>query len=652
MVTLEGLVFDNLSLKALPIDERQGSEIRQVARACYSRVSPTPLKNPRLVAVSQPALQLLDLDESQTARPEFLEVMAGNTILPGMDTAAHCYCGHQFGNFAGQLGDGAVIYLGEVVNAAGARWEVQLKGAGLTPFSRTADGRKVQRSSVREFLGSEAMHNLGIPTTRAGSLVTSDTMIVRDPLYSGNAIEERASTVLRIAPTFFRFGSFEVFNQSDLKTGRSGPSAGRGLEHTMLPQMLDHIICTFFPAIWRAPAGSLREVTDSRQDMYMEFYEEVCKRTAQLVAGWQCVGFCHGVLNTDNMSILGLTIDYGPYGFMDRYDPEFVPNQSDDTGRYRYEEQPAACYWNCEKLAEALKAVLSRGRALSWLQSNFYLEFQRSYMRTMRHKLGLLQLERDSDEQLVQDLLQTMHETGADFTNTFCWLVEVSLPKASSGQSNPIALEDGQSSAPEQNGAGPSSSGGTAETGGFLEHILGSLASSDELAEAAAPGMPTQQLRVLMQFSHNESLLAALGASKELLQRESRRLQRFEELQKVSAAEKASKDEQRWRAWLSRYRERLQLEVDAGATATARVDAMNSVNPRYVLRNWIAQNAITMAEKGDYSEVERVLRLLEQPFSDDAAQEGGTAVQSSERSLQYDGPVPQWAKRSCVSCSS
>jgi uncharacterized protein YdiU (UPF0061 family) len=314
MTTLEKLNFDNLVLRVLPIDTVKENYVRTVNGACFSLVKPTPVDDPEMVAFSLPALELLDLDEEQAKRKVMAEYFSGNELLPGSETAAHCYCGHQFGNFAGQLGDGAAIYLGEVINKKQERWEIQLKGAGLTPFSRTADGRKVLRSTIREFLCSEAMHHLGIPTTRAGTCVTSNTKVIRDIFYSGNPIHEKATVVLRIAPSFIRFGSFEIFKTMDPQTGRRGPSLGR---RDMLETLTQYVIKTIYPQIWESFSGDL-------ENAYLEFYKEVVLRTARLVAKWQSVGWCHGVLNTDNMSIVGVTIDYGPYGFMDAFDPGYI----------------------------------------------------------------------------------------------------------------------------------------------------------------------------------------------------------------------------------------------------------------------------------------------------------------------------------------
>jgi uncharacterized protein YdiU (UPF0061 family) len=238
--------------------------------------------------------------------------------MPGSERAAHCYCGHQFGSFAGQLGDGAAIYLGEVLASSGRRWEIQLKGAGRTPYSRTADGRKVLRSSLREFLCSEAMHALRVPTTRAGSCLVSDSTVMRDIHYDGRPRAERCAVVLRIAHTFLRFGSFQICNARDPETGASGPSPGR---HDITAKLYDYVCETFYPEICE------RNEAD-KQLRNEQAFEEIVRRTARLVALWQSYGFVHGVLNTDNMSIVGLTIDYGPYGFLDRYDPDFIFNAS------------------------------------------------------------------------------------------------------------------------------------------------------------------------------------------------------------------------------------------------------------------------------------------------------------------------------------
>ncbi|KAJ7382048.1 hypothetical protein OS493_037462 [Desmophyllum pertusum] len=323
MATLETLNFDNVALRSLPIDKETQNVVRQVEAACFTLVEPTAVENPTLVAYSADALSLLDLPQSEVSRPEFVQYTSGNKLLPGSQTAAHCYCGHQQGYFSGQLGDGAAMYLGEVINSKEERWEIHLKGTGLTPFSNHRDGRKVLRSSIREFLCSEAMFHLGIPTTRAGCCVTSDTLVGRDQHYTGTTTKERASlsdeSLLNSHANPVRFGSFEIFKTADPMTGYPGPSAGRV---DILHQLLGYTIKNFFPQIYSRDFQSLEEC-------YLAFYKELTLLTAHLVADWQCVGFCHGVLNSDNMSIIGVTIDYGPYGFLDYYDPNYLSQSSD-----------------------------------------------------------------------------------------------------------------------------------------------------------------------------------------------------------------------------------------------------------------------------------------------------------------------------------
>ena len=230
------------------------------------------------------------------------------------------------GHFSGQLGDGATMYLGEIITSKNERVEIQFKGAGQTPYSRRADGRKVLRSSIREFLCSEANHYLGVPTTRAGTIVTSDTKVERDIFYDGNAIQERATIITRLAHSFIRFGSFEIAKGTDSITGRKGPSAGK---HAIVQQLLDYVVNTFY--------ADVTANCSTPEEKYLAFFRELTRRTAVMVARWQTVGFCHGVMNTDNMSILGITIDYGPYGYMEAFDPEYICNGSDNEGRYRYE---------------------------------------------------------------------------------------------------------------------------------------------------------------------------------------------------------------------------------------------------------------------------------------------------------------------------
>src|SRR5512138_1400843 len=297
------LHFDNAQLRELPGDPETGPRLRQVA-AAWSRVAPTPVAAPALLAHSREVAADLGLSEAQVHAPGF----------------AASFGGHQFGHWAGQLGDGRAITLGEAVNADGARMELQLKGAGPTPYSRSADGRAVLRSSVREFLCSEAMHHLGVPTTRALSLVGTGEPVVRDMFYDGHPRAEPGAIVCRVAPSFVRFGNFQIL-EPELKT-----------------QLADHVIRHHYPGL-----------------SYSEFFEEVCRRTALLMVDWMRLGFVHGVMNTDNLSILGVTIDYGPYGWLEGYDPQWTPNTTDLPGRrYCYGNQPQIALWNLTRLAEAL----------------------------------------------------------------------------------------------------------------------------------------------------------------------------------------------------------------------------------------------------------------------------------------------------------
>ncbi|XP_022088575.1 selenoprotein O-like isoform X2 [Acanthaster planci] len=561
-----------------------------------------------MVAVSLPALHLLDLDEKECDRSEFAQYFSGNKLLPGAEVAAHCYCGHQFGYFSGQLGDGAAMYLGEVINSAGERWEIQLKGAGPTPYSRQSDGRKVLRSTIREFLCSEAMHHLGIPSTRAGSCVTSDTKIVRDVFYSGNPIRERVTLVLRIAPTFFRFGSFEIFKPVDRMTGRGGPSVGR---KDVLEQMLEYVIKTFFPEIYE-------QQKDNAQERYLAFYREVIKLTAQLVARWQCVGFCHGVLNTDNMSILGLTIDYGPYGFLDAYNPDHICNTSDDGGRYTYIKQPAICRWNLEKFAEAIQMALPVD--LSKAELGLYdEEFDKCYMRQMRNKLGLLRKELPEDKALVESFLDTMLQTQADFTNSFRCLSRLRLP----------GFPDSETSGDNDDAV--------------MMYLLAQCSTAEEMKKSMTPRMDARELQMMMMLMQmNPDLLAQLGGGHRRLIQELERMEKAKEMKNLTQEEKTKTDRAKWEAWLDSYRKRLIKETEGLDSESAlgefnqkRVKTMNASNPRFILRNYIAQNAIEAAEKGDFTEVQRVLKLLETPYSD-TVDLGSLATKQSTSSATTD----------------
>ncbi|HNR92650.1 MAG TPA: YdiU family protein, partial [Dokdonella sp.] len=326
--------FDNSFLAELPADAETGPRLRDV-HAAWSSVTPTPVAAPRLIAHAREVAALLGLDEAEVADPRFAAVFAGNALYPGMQTYATAYGGHQFGHWAGQLGDGRVIGLGEAIGGDGRRWELQLKGAGPTPFSRRADGRAVLRSSIREFLCSEAMHHLGVPTTRALCLVGTGEMVERDMFYDGHPRDEPGAVVCRVAPSFIRFGHFEL------------PTARGDID--LLRAFADFTIRHHYPHI--GGEGETR---------LGDWFGEICERTARMVAAWMRVGFVHGVMNTDNLSILGLTLDYGPYGWIDDYDPEWTPNTTDrHHGRYRFGQQPRIAHWNLACLAHALSPLFA-----------------------------------------------------------------------------------------------------------------------------------------------------------------------------------------------------------------------------------------------------------------------------------------------------
>lgn len=634
MATFETLKFDNLLLRSLPIDSNEDNYVRTVSGACMSRVPLEPLEKPTMVAYSLSAAELLDISKDQLERQEAAEYMSGSIHLPGAELASHCYCGHQFGYFAGQLGDGAVKYLGEVLNRKGERWEIQLKGAGPTPYSRDADGRKVLRSSIREFLCSEAMHHLGIPTTRAMTCVTSESQVVRDIYYDGHPIMEKCTVVSRIAPTFLRFGSYEIFKPLDPLTGRVGPSVGQS---ELLIKMLHYTISTFYKDIYST-------FSENPSKMYGEFFREVVKKTAYLVAEWQCVGFCHGVLNTDNMSIVGLTIDYGPYGFMDNFNPQHICNLSDDGGRYSYNNQPRICAWNLNKFAEALKPVLPLEESQSILEATFSTEYNRCYLDKMRRKLGLIKKELTEDRDLITNFFNAMEVTGADFTNCFRVLSKASMPGCSDFEESIADVK---------------------------EKLLNECCSVDELLLIFKPTMDDSHIKAFVSLlSQHPEIMEQLGKSAMAINQELERRKKFEEIKKLSPEEKRKKDEETWDAWLDEYKQRLYLETegidDVEHLNQDKVKIMNSTNPKFVLRNHIAQVAIEAAEKGDYSEVRKVLEILENPFNEelpDSPKEHSSTHSSKSGEIEsdaesqritrrYDAPPPQWARCLKVSCSS
>ena len=383
---------------ALPSDSAQARPARAAALqwrnsfarldpAFFTRLLPTPLPAPYWVGRSQQVAAALGLDSGWMASAKALDAFTGNSVLPGSEPLASVYSGHQFGQWAGQLGDGRAILLGEVETTRGGALEIQLKGAGLTPYSRMGDGRAVLRSSIREFLCSEAMHGLGIPTTRALCVTGSDAPVRREQV-------ESAAVVTRVAPSFVRFGHFEHFSYSG--------------QNERLRQLADYVIDKFYPQC----RG------DARFDgnPYAALLEAVSERTARMVAQWQAVGFCHGVMNTDNMSILGLTIDYGPFQFLDAFDPGHICNHSDTQGRYAFSRQPNIAYWNLFCLGQSLLPLIGpQELALAALES-YKAAFPALFQTHMTAKLGLGDAPGENDRELIESVLQLLARDRVDYT--------------------------------------------------------------------------------------------------------------------------------------------------------------------------------------------------------------------------------------------
>jgi len=585
------LKFDNSFVRELPGDPDPSNRRRQVTGAAYSRVAPTPVGEPRLLAYSREVAELLALSEADCNDPEFAEIFAGNRFAAGMEGYAACYGGHQFGTWAGQLGDGRAISLGEVVvetprahdaragdrrrdgsgtttaqqarEARSERWELQLKGAGLTPYSRTADGRAVLRSSVREFLCSEAMYHLGVPTTRALSLVETGERVVRDMFYDGHPRAEPGAVVCRVAPSFLRFGNFEIL------TARA--------EHELLRRLADYAIATHFPELvgssttpsgspsTPAPGSASTAVPGSHpwpgplsRDTYVRWFDEVCRRTAVMITHWMRVGFVHGVMNTDNMSILGLTIDYGPYGWLEDYDPDWTPNTTDATGRrYRYGYQPMIALWNLSRFGGALMPLVGGPKELEAVLESCQRDLERQQSEMLSEKLGL-DPGRNEDG-LADELPALLQLAETDVTIFYRNLADLDVDAAL---------------------AGPATAG-------------------------------------------DEAIMAPL-------------------MDAYYAPEKLGADDRtRVAAWLRRYAACVRAE---GLPDGLRRERMNAVNPKYVLRNYLAQLAIDQAEQGDPSLIHELLDVLRAPYTDQPGKDAFAAKR------------PEWARHrpgcSMLSCSS
>jgi uncharacterized protein YdiU (UPF0061 family) len=526
---LDDLTFDNRFVEQLPADTEVGNACRQVIGACYSHVKPTPVQDPKTIIVAREVADLLDLSEDVCISEEFTHIFAGNRLAKGMQPYAMCYGGHQFGQWAGQLGDGRAINLGEAVNTKNEHWALQLKGAGKTPYSRQSDGLAVLRSSVREFICSEAMYHLGVPTTRALSLVLTGEKVWRDMFYDGNGAYESGAIVCRVAPSFTRFGNFQILSS-------------RG-DAPLLKQLVDFTIRTDFP-----------ELGDPSEEVYLNWFSQVCLLTAQMVVHWQRVGFVHGVMNTDNMSILGLTIDYGPYGWLEDFDFKWTPNTTDsELKRYCFGNQPKMAFWNLAQLANAIYPLIGNVKALqSTLNENYTQHFQQGWQSMMVEKLGLPDFQADTDDDLLSALTHLLQLTQTDMTLFYRQLAKVDFS---------------------------------------VEFEALDLSLLDE-AYYTPDSLDNQYKKVRL-------------------------------------------------AWLEKYYSRLR---DARVNEVDRISRMNAVNPLYVPRNYLLQNAIDDANKGHYEEIHQLLEVFRTPY------------QENSQWTKYSQKRPAWANEkagcSMLSCSS
>ena len=512
--------------KVLPADpDLSRTERREVKNACFSFIEPKKPSNPSLLHVSKSMLTNIGLSETDSSTELFKDIFSGSSILDGTKPYSMCYGGHQFGHWAGQLGDGRAINLAEVVHDD-QRWALQLKGAGPTPYSRGADGFAVLRSSIREHLCSEAMYHLGVPTTRSLSLMLTGDQVLRDVMYDGNPAHEKGAVVCRVAPSFIRFGNFQIFaSRQDYKN---------------LKILTDYTIEHFFP-----------EIESGTKEGYIQFFKEVTKRTLKMVVDWQRVGFVHGVMNTDNMSILGLTIDYGPYGWLEDYNPEWTPNTTDRTNRrYRYGNQPGVAQWNLFQLANALHPIIEDGKPLEEILEGYRADFSDQFVAMSRDKLGLA-IAKHADVELIDGLVQLFALSETDMT--------------------------------------------------IFYRLLSKVSKNDN---------PQKAFDTISKAFYN--------------------LDKFQE-----------KNKTQWLGWFEKYTERLQ---DESLTDDERQFKMDLVNPKYVLRNYMAQLAIDAAEKSDYSLIDELHELLKQPYAEQSTME------------KWFAKRPDWARHkigcSMLSCSS
>ncbi len=551
VMELAALRWDNSFSRELPADANTLNQVRQVHGAAYSRVMPTPTEAPTLIAVAAEMLEMLGLDRDIGTDESFVRAMTGNAVIAGSDPHAMCYGGHQFGNWAGQLGDGRAITLGEVLTAADGRQTLQLKGAGPTPYSRTADGLAVLRSSIREFLCSEAMHHLGVPTTRALSVALTGDKVMRDMFYDGRPALEQGAVVCRVAPSFIRFGNFEIF-------------AARG-DIENLRRLADYTITTYFGELLESHGVDSHSVDSTSgvdptsgplsKDVYVDWFAEVARRTVDMIVHWQRVGYVHGVMNTDNMSIHGLTIDYGPYGWLEDYDPGWTPNTTDASmKRYRFGAQPHIASWNLERLANAIYPLVEEVEPLEHALNSYVSRFNETWTQMMAEKLGLVGFDPELDQSLIEGLLDLLPRAETDMTLFFRGLADIDTAS--------------------------------------------SLIADDELL---APLLGAYYLPDQISGDHRRATIA----------------------------------------WLRRYRERI---AASGQPDAARRLAMNSVNPKYVLRNYLAQLAIDDADQGDVALTNELLDVLRKPYNEQPEHE------------RFAAKRPDWARTrpgcSMLSCSS
>jgi uncharacterized protein YdiU (UPF0061 family) len=653
--------FENSYINNLYINKVTNPKTPQTTKGCnFTYVEPTPINNPRLIYLSPLCCEFLKLDLKTMIEnsDESAEYLSGNKLIVSSVPVAQCYVGHQFGILAGQLGDGRAITLGDMLVGDGL-YELQLKGSGLTPYSRFADGRAVLRSSIREFLCSEHLWSLGIPTTRALSLVGSDTTVQRDPLYSGNVIYEQCAVVCRLSPTFLRFGSFEIFLPKDPLSGSMGPS--NGLETEMLPKMLNYLGKFHFNKLYT-------ETCDNLKNFVNKLFLLTTIRSAILAAYWQSYAFCHGVLNTDNMSILGLTIDFGPFGFMEFFDNFYVCNNSDKHGRYAYMKQPEICKWNLNKLSEILKSIVDE-KDLKEIIDNNYDKIYKEYFYTLNnHKLGLF-LSSGEKNELIDNLYMMMENFGFDFTLFFRYLSEINEKEES--------LQN------------------------FISKLTKYSLNYDMKLKKIRPSINETGINKLKDFLDSDPMvLYSYGLEPDFVKTQMNKHTEFEKFKvtypNAEEYEKLKLDS--LNNWLQTYVNYLEKEYEKLKTLNIKdfkenmtyllednfmfkyplpknvfqnklqesinlsiseieksklnpknfeefnyykKNYMDRLNPKFILRNHVAQRVIERAENGEYDELDRVFNIITQPFDEHSD------VEFSE----YDTST-LLAYNICVSCSS